>query len=315
MEQQLQKGFRQSIFVIAVLDIVMLAGFIVLYFTGRSEDYALSPVIRDLLALLEVASAVALFLLFYRTGCKMVKEARRQAETWEKIDKSMRETVGNIAHDLKAPVTAIKGYSQGILDKVADTPDKIYKYISTIHGKADDMSRIIDELSLFTKGYKDKIQYDFQKVNMNQYMSDCIDALCLDLETRHVELVYQYFAKKDIYVNLDRDKFKRIIYNVIDNALKYNDAEHGVLHVCIESKDEEMLVHIADNGNGIPKEELPMIFERFYRTDSSRHSSTGGSGLGLTIAKQIIEGHNGRIWAESEIGKGTKISFTLPIVQ
>ena len=95
MEQQLQKGFRQSIFVIAVLDIVMLAGFIVLYFTGRSEDYALSPVIRDLLALLEVASAVALFLLFYRTGCKMVKEARRQAEAWEKIDKSMRETVGN----------------------------------------------------------------------------------------------------------------------------------------------------------------------------------------------------------------------------
>jgi signal transduction histidine kinase len=134
----------------------------------------------------------------------------------------------------------------------------------------------------------------------------------LDLETKHIDLIYEYLAEDDFNIRIDRDKLKRVIHNIIGNASKYINAERGIVYVRVEETKEELIVRIMDNGVGIRKEELPMIFDRFYRTDSSRNSQTGGSGLGLSIAKKIVEDHAGKIWAESELGKGTEIFFSLP---
>ena len=113
-------------------------------------------------------------------------------------------------------------------------------------------------------------------------------------------------------IQIDVEKLRRVINNIIGNASKYIQKENGIVSVRIEETDEELIVHITDNGIGIAEEELSRIFERFYRTDNSRNSKTGGTGLGLAIAKKIIEDHNGKIWAESEIGRGTRISFSFP---
>lgn len=229
-----------------------------------------------------------------------------------KADALTKEVVGNISHDLKTPLTAIKGYAEGILDGVAGTPDRIEKYVRTIHAKAVDMAGLVDELSYFTKIYQREETFTFSEVNAVRYFGECISDMALDLETREIQLLYQCYVNEVTKVRLDADKIKRVITNIIGNAVKYIDHRHGVILINIWETEEEITVMIRDNGKGIAEDELPFIFDRFYRTDSSRNSKTGGSGLGLAIARKIMDEHNGKIWAESEVEKGTAIYFTIP---
>jgi signal transduction histidine kinase len=233
-------------------------------------------------------------------------------EERDKSDALTKEVIGNISHDLKTPLTAIKGYSEGIMDGVAATPEQLDKYVSTIHTKAVDMAVLVDELSYFTKIYQRKENFNFQEVIVNRYFSECVAAMALDLETRDIQLLYRSDVSEDTIVTLDEEKIKRVINNIIGNAVKYIYHHHGMLLVQLSEDEEQVTVMIRDNGKGIEEEELPYIFDRFYRTDSSRNSKTGGSGLGLAIAKKIIDEHNGKIWAESEVDKGTAMYFSLP---
>ena len=147
---------------------------------------------------------------------------------------------------------------------------------------------------------------------MNRYFSECVADMALDLETKEIQLLYQCYVSEDTVLTLDAEKIKRVIANIVGNAVKYIYHQQGIILVNISEDDQSVTVMIRDNGKGIEEDELPYIFERFYRTDSSRNSRTGGSGLGLAIAKKIIDEHNGKIWAESEPGKGTVIYFSIP---
>lgn len=229
-----------------------------------------------------------------------------------KADALTKEVVGNISHDLKTPLTAIKGYAEGILDGVAGTPDRVEKYVRTIHTKAVDMAGLVDELSYFTKIYQREETFTFSEVNVVRYFGECVSDMALDLETREIQLLYQCYVNEVTEVRLDADKIKRAIANIIGNAVKYIYHKHGVILISISESEEDITVMIRDNGMGIAEDEIPFIFDRFYRTDSSRNSKTGGSGLGLAIARKIMDEHDGKIWAESEAGKGTAIYFTIP---
>ena len=136
--------------------------------------------------------------------------------------------------------------------------------------------------------------------------------MALDLETRNIQLLYQCYVDEETVLLLDQEKIKRVISNIIGNAVKYISHNQGMILINISENADDIMVMIRDNGKGIGKEELPFIFDRFYRTDSSRNSRTGGSGLGLAIAKKIIEEHGGKIWADSVIDKGTTICFSIP---
>lgn len=244
---------------------------------------------------------------------KQVDELQKQLdEKKEESELVMREMLSNITHDLKTPLTAIRGYAQGILDGVAATPDRMNKYISTIRNKADDMANLVNELSLFAQIYNKEIEYKKGGVEIDEYISRCMSNLSLDLETRKIDFLYRNDVEKGTCLYIDEEKIKRVFYNVIGNAYKYIDKDLGMIFLHIEDAGKMVWVRITDNGSGIEKDELPLIFERFYRTDSSRNSKTGGTGLGLAIAKKIIEDHGGQIYAESEKRKGTKISFSLP---
>lgn len=232
-------------------------------------------------------------------------------ETKLQYEQESKELISNISHDLKTPLTAIKGYTEGILDGVADTEEKRKKYLKTIYTKANDMTLLVDELSLYTKLDTNTIPYNFVTVNLNQYFTDCISELSLDLEVKNIDLGYFNYASHDIQVVIDPEQIKRVINNIIGNAVKYMDKRRGIINVRIHEETDSVVIEIEDNGKGICAKDLPYIFDRFYRADASRSSSTGGTGLGLAIAKKIVEEHNGRIWAKSKENMGTIIYLCL----
>lgn len=247
--------------------------------------------------------------------CQNFEEMRirlkENAEEKIQYDKESKELISNISHDLKTPITAIKGYVEGIMDGVASSPEKLDKYIRTIYNKANDMDRLIDELTFYSKIDTNKIPYAFSKINVSNYFRDCIDEVGLELEARGVELGYFNYVDEDVMVIADAEQMKRVINNIIGNSLKYMDKKKGIINIRILDVGDFVQIEIEDNGKGIGARELPNIFDRFYRTDSSRNSSKGGSGIGLSIVKKIVEDHGGKIWATSKEGIGTEIHFVL----
>lgn len=238
---------------------------------------------------------------------------RLKESTDEKIyaEKQNKELVSNISHDLKTPITAIKGYVEGIMDGVADTPEKMDKYIRTIYNKANDMDRLINELTVYSGIDSNRIPYHFHKINVSEYFGDCIEEVGLDLESKNIELNYSNLASPDTLVIADPEQLKRVINNIIGNSIKYLDKEKGEIDIRILDELDSIRVEIEDNGRGIAAKDLPKIFERFYRTDASRNSSKGGSGIGLSIVKKIVEDHGGYIWATSKEGEGTCMHFVI----
>ena len=236
---------------------------------------------------------------------------KENAEEKIRNDLENKELISNISHDLKTPITAIKGYVEGILDGVASSPERLEKYIRTIYNKANDMDRLIDELTFYSKIDTNKIPYTFSKIHVNDYFGDCAEEVGLDLESRNIEFGYFNYVDEDVVVIADVEQLKRVINNIIGNSIKYLDKKKGMINIRIKDVGDFVQIEIEDNGRGIAAKDLPYIFDRFYRTDSSRNSAKGGSGIGLSIVRKIIENHGGRIWATSKEGVGTEMHFVL----
>lgn len=239
-----------------------------------------------------------------RLKLKEAKEAQVQYE------QNRQELIASISHDLKTPLTSIKGYVKGIQDGVANTPEKLERYMDTIYKTAHDMDALIDELFLYSKLDLKQLPFHFEKVDLYSFFADFIEELAFQLEKEQGAAILVANKGDSYIVEADREKLKRVVTNLIQNSLKYMDKQKEII-VHLTSDPDYVHVEIKDNGIGISKEDIPFIFESFYRTDSSRNSSTGGSGLGLSIAKKMIEAHGGEIWADSELGKGTSIYFKL----
>lgn len=222
-----------------------------------------------------------------------------------------KELVSNISHDLKTPITAIKGYVEGIMDGVADTPEKMDKYIKTIYNKAIDMDRLINELTVYSGIDNNRIPYNFHRINVAEYFGDCVEEVGLDLESKNIKLNYSSLIEPDTVVIADPEQMKRVINNIISNSVKYMDKPNGTIDIRILDEVDSIRVEIEDNGKGIAQKDLQRIFDRFYRTDASRNSAQGGSGIGLSIVRKIIEDHGGYIWATSKEGEGTCLHFVL----
>lgn len=225
-------------------------------------------------------------------------------------EENRKELIANISHDLKTPITTIKGYVEGIRDGIANSPEKMDRYIQTIFTKAKDLDHMIDELFLYSKLDLQRLPFQFERIHFDHYLEDYVEELRFDLEEKQVEIKLT-IENGDYLIIGDREHIKRVITNIVDNSLKYNDKVDKRLTFHLSSLDSHILFQMTDNGPGIAKENLTLIFDRFYRADQARGTEKGGSGLGLSIAKRIIEEHHGSIWAKSEPGKGTTILFTL----
>ena len=247
--------------------------------------------------------------------CQDFEEMRRRLKesTEEKslIEKENKELISNISHDLKTPITAVKGYVEGIMDGVADTPEKMDRYVRTIYNKTNEMDHLINELTFYSKIDTNRIPYTFSKLNVEDYFGDCAEEVGLELETRGIELVYANYVEKDVLVIADGEQIRRVIHNLISNAIKYMDKSRGIIQIRVKDVGDFIQVEVEDNGKGIGPKDLPYIFDRFYRTDVSRNSSKGGSGIGLSIVKKILEDLGGKVWATSREGIGTIMYFVL----
>ena len=247
----------------------------------------------------------------YRNYEDMRLRLKESALEKEEQEKRNKELVSNISHDLKTPITAIKGYVEGIMDGVADSPDKMDRYIKTIYSKANDMDRLINELTVYSHIDNDRIPYNFRQINVSDYFGDCVEEVGLDLEAHNIRLNYSNLLQEETIVIADPEQMKKVINNIISNSVKYMDKSQGVIDIRILDEQDSIRVEIADNGKGIPQKDLQKVFERFYRSDASRNSAQGGSGIGLSIVKKIIEDHGGYVWATSKEGEGTCIHFVL----
>ncbi len=236
---------------------------------------------------------------------------KESAEEKMVLDKENKELISNISHDLKTPITAVKGYVEGIMDGVADTPEKMDRYIKTIYNKTIEMDHLINELTFYSKIDTNRIPYNFSKLNVDDYFSDCAEEVSLELETKGIRLIYSNYVESDVLVIADGEQIRRVIHNIIGNAIKYMDKSNGIIQLRVKDVGDFIQVEIEDNGKGIAAKDIHYIFDRFYRTDVSRNSSKGGSGIGLSIVKKIMEDHGGKVWATSKPGIGTIMYFVL----
>lgn len=253
--------------------------------------------------------------------CSAFEDARHRLKESDELklqyENNRKELIANISHDLKTPITAIKGYVEGIKDGVADTPEKLDRYVNTIYNKTVYLDKLIDELFIFSKLDLNKMSFNFEEIDMEKYLMDCSEELQFDLEEQGISLKYTESRKMDspLIVQGDREKLKRVIMNIVGNSIKYMDKDYGIIEILLKDKGNTAEIEIKDNGRGIPEENISMIFNKFYRAEPSRNTLTGGSGLGLAISKLIIEEHGGRIWAESKLNTSTSIHFTLKKIE
>ncbi len=243
----------------------------------------------------------------------MRQELKQSIDKQIAYEENRKELISSISHDLKTPITSIKGYVEGIRDGVANTPEKLNKYLDVIYQKSNDMDRLIDDLFLFSKLDLDRLPFEKQEVNILPLINAVVNEMKIqwENESQKINLILNAEGLEDLRINIDQQEMKRVFLNIIQNSMNYMDKPQQEISVSLTDNADYLQIVIADNGKGIDGEHLDHIFDRFYRVDESRNSATGGSGLGLAIAKQIIEQHGGKLFAASELGKGTKIIIEL----
>lgn len=233
-----------------------------------------------------------------------------------KDEDNRKQLITNISHDLRTPITTIKGYVNGIKDGVANNPEKLVDYMNTILEKTSDLDHMIEELFLYSKLDADSVPFTYTEVDLDSYLKEYVETNSNELESLSIQLNYRYLLDKKVKVAADREKLKRVITNVVHNSIAsvHGSDKQIMIEVTHGNNTGIAQISIKDNGVGIEEKDLPHVFERFYRADASRNRTSGGSGLGLAIAKQIIEAHGGTISIRSEAGVGTTVYFTLRII-
>lgn len=244
---------------------------------------------------------------------EMRKELIRAGEREKYMKQERSMLLANISHDLKTPITSIKGYIDGIRDGIADTPEKINRYLDTIYAKAQNIDDMVNNMSMFSKLELSRLTFNFQNGDINAFLHGFIEDYKLDFEKNGVS-VTDNISEEKAWVKIDYEKISRVFSNIIDNAVKYGSESNPRIEISTLTRDGGVYVYISDNGIGIDEKELKNVFEGFYRADSSR--SIKGSGLGLGIVRQIVEKHGGKVWLKSEgIGKGTTAVVYLPTIK
>lgn len=241
---------------------------------------------------------------------KMRQELKKSIQKQVKYENNRKELISSISHDLKTPITSIKGYVEGILDGVANTDEKRERYLQVIHQKSLDMDNLIDDLFLFSKLDLHKMPFEFDVIHFSNFIKDISEELTLEYQGQG-KIIYEMEDLSDTkpLVLADADQIKRVVMNLVQNSIKYNRNEEKQVVIQVSNEADNVSLVVKDNGIGMTEDELKHAFDMFYRSDESRNTKTGGSGLGLAIVKQIVLEHQGSIKAKSSPEKGTQIKI------
>lgn len=238
---------------------------------------------------------------------------KESIEKQNKIEEERKVLVAGIAHDLRTPLTSVKGYAEGLRDGIANTPEKRERYLKTICESINDTEKTLDDLLTVSKLELNGYELDFEEVGAKEFFLDGSEEIRLALESENFDFICEFNCGDDIVVSLDTDRFVRVIYNIISNSIKYaREDVKGEVRMSLNEYEHSIILEISDNGIGVDKKSLPKIFDTMYRADPARTKVSGGSGLGLSICKQIVELHGGSIWAGSRENEGLSIFISLP---
>jgi two-component system phosphate regulon sensor histidine kinase PhoR len=221
-----------------------------------------------------------------------------------------KEFIGNLAHELKTPVFNIQGYILTLLEGALEDPDHNRKFLIKAAKNVDRMAGLIDDLDVITKIEGGSLELELRQFNLTSLVTDVMDQLEQRAKRAGIEVEFVDENRRNVEVIGDAPKIEQVVTNLISNSLRYGE-EGGRTEVRFYDMDEQVLVEVADDGIGMSEEHLPRIFERFYRVDKSRSRNAGGSGLGLSIVKHIIEAHGQSISVRSTPGKGSTFAFTM----
>ncbi|WP_051533539.1 HAMP domain-containing sensor histidine kinase [Anaerovibrio sp. RM50] len=243
-------------------------------------------------------------------------ELKAAREQQEKYEENRKELIAGISHDLSTPLTSMKGYASGILDGIAKTPEKQRHYVEMIFQGATTMEKLVESLFLFSKLDLGRIPFNLENVPLRDYFTDFYNEQKSLLAEKNINLSMEMLLDDNNQglVSIDRIQFQRVIDNLIGNSSKYSNKDGVDINIRLESVNNNLRITFADNGPGVPEEDLPKLFDSFYRTDHARSNVAKGSGLGLAITKRIIDGMKGTIWAESNPSGGLCIIMELPII-
>ena len=250
--------------------------------------------------------------IFIRTYIKNEEERRSEINILKDQENYRREFLGNISHELKTPLFTIQGYILTLVEGGALKDKKVReKYLRRAAKGVDRIISIVKDLDLITQFESGIKTVDRSEFNIFDLVDNVFDLLEFESEKNNISLKLENKNNSLIYVNADQERILQVLTNLIVNSIKYG-SDNGYTKVIVEDfNKEKVIVRIIDNGEGIEEEHIPRLFERFYRIDKNRSRKKGGSGLGLSIVKHIIEAHNEQIFVKSQIGEGTEFSFTL----
>ena len=240
---------------------------------------------------------------------------KESVELQQRYESSRKELIAGISHDLSTPLTSIKGYAGGILGGVANTPEKQKHYLRTIYDTACDMEGLVDNLFLFSKLDMGKMDFQMESISVKTYLADFCEEARLKVQGSTVKIRLDDQLKEERFVTIDRTQFARVLWNLLENSLKNAGKQNIEMKIILSEEKKNVALHFEDNGSGVEQEALEKIFDSFYRTDPARSSLKRGSGLGLSVSREIIEGFGGSIYAEAaEIG-GLAVIMLLPIAE
>ena len=228
----------------------------------------------------------------------------------KQLENTRQEFVANVSHELRTPLSMIKGYVETLIDGAKDNPEVALRFLQTIEKHADRLTYLIEDLLTISRLESGQITLNVQAADLRTVIQRALDDMEGRSRDKTVELINEVPA--GIHVRVDVDRLQQVLFNLIDNAIKYGRQEVRVAVGARETGGKFIEAWVRDNGPGIPPEHLERVFERFYRIDKARSREQGGTGLGLAIVKHIIQSHGGEVWAESEAAQGATFHFTLP---
>lgn len=243
----------------------------------------------------------------------MRRRLKESIESQKKAEKERQILVAGVAHDLRTPLTSAKGYAEGIIDGIADTPEKQQRYLETICSSISETEKILDDLLTLSRLELQSYEINPTKVNVKEFFDDGASEIGLMLEGVNFDFEYNNRCSKEAEILIDADRFSRVINNIISNSVKYaKEDKKGEVRLTLEEYEHSVIIEISDNGIGVDQKSLANIFDPMYRADPARTRVSQGSGLGLSVCKQIVELHSGSIWARSRLGEGLSIFISLP---